>query len=68
MLRTMTSSGTMDTFLTRVSRWLSSRTKWVGTPFFSSTCIKRLLIRLLMTPFPAMVPFFSPLKAVASSL
>ena len=47
---------------------LSSCTKWVGMPFFSSRCISRLLMRLLMTPLPWMVPFFRPLKAVASSL
>ena len=31
-------------------------------------CIILLLIMLLMTPLPAIVPFFKPLKAVASSL
>ena len=64
----MTSRGTMETFFTTVSRWLSSSTKWVGTPACSSFAMKRLVIWLLMTPLPAMVPFFRPLKAVASSL
>ena len=64
----MTSSGTMETFFTTVSRSESSSTKWVGTPFFSSICISMLDMRLLMTPLPEMVPFFNPLNAVASSL
>ena len=37
MLRTMTSRGTMETRFTRVSRSLSSSTKWVGTPRRSSS-------------------------------
>ena len=67
-LRTMTSRGTMETFFTRVSRSLSSRTKWVGMPASSMRRMRWLVIWLLMTPLPAMVPFFWPLKAVASSL
>ena len=39
MLRMMTSSGTICTFLTTVSLSEISSTKWVGTPFFSSICI-----------------------------
>ena len=58
----------METFFTTVSRSLSSWTKWVGTPAVSSLAMKRLVIWLLMTPLPAMVPFLAPLKAVASSL
>ena len=27
--------------------------KWVGTPFFSSICIRKLVIRLLMAPLPS---------------
>ena len=68
MLRMMTSRGTMDTFFTAVSRSLSSSTKWVGTPAFSSCCMRKLVIWLLMAPLPEMVPFFRPSKAVASSL
>ena len=68
MLRMMTSSGTMETFLTRVSRSESCSTKCVGTPCFSSSWNIWLLITLLITPLPVMVPFFSPLNAVASSL
>ena len=68
MLRMMTSRGTMETFFTRVSRSLSSLTKWVGMPAFSILAIRRLVIWLLMTPLPTMVPFFRPLNAVASSL
>ena len=64
----MTSSGTICTFFTRVSRSESSSTKWVGMPFFSSMRMKLLVRRLLMTPLPMMVPRFTPLKAVASSL
>ena len=64
----MTSSGTMDTFFTAVSRSFSSSTKWVGTPFFSSNCMRKFVMRLLTTPLPAMVPFFRPSSAVASSL
>ena len=37
MLRMMTSSGTMETFFTRVSRSESCSTKWVGTPCCSSS-------------------------------
>ena len=44
MLRTMTSSGTMLTFFTSVSRGLSSWTKWVGIPSDSSIAMSRLLI------------------------
>ena len=40
MLRMMTSRGTMVTFFTTVSRSLSSSTKWVGTPAFSSWPIR----------------------------
>ena len=58
----------LETFFTAVSRSLSSLTKWVGTPAFSIRTMRRLVIWLLMTPLPAMVPFFRPLKAVASSL
>ena len=68
MLRTMTSSGTIVTFLTRVSRSESSSIRWVGMPFSSSIFIRWLETLLLMMPFSAMVPFFWPLKAVASSL
>ena len=48
----MTSNGTMETFLTSVSRSLSSSTKWVGMPAFSILAIRRLVIWLLMTPLP----------------
>ena len=68
MLRTITSRGTMLTRLTSVSRSDSSSTKCVGTPSFSRSFIRWLVTRLLMAPLPAMVPFFRPLKAVASSL
>ena len=68
MLRTMTSKGTMETRFTAVSRGESSSTKCVGTPFFSKSFIRWLVTRLLISPLPAMVPFFRPLKAVASSL
>lgn len=37
MLRIMTSSGTMETFLTTVSRSFSSSTKCVGIPLLSSS-------------------------------
>ena len=67
-LRMITSSGTMETFFTKVSRSESSLTKCVGITAFSIFAIRRFVIRLLMTPLPAMVPFFRPLKAVASSL
>ena len=40
----------------------------VGTPCCSSSWNIWLLITLLIAPLPAMVPFFSPLNAVASSL
>ena len=46
----------------------SPSTKCVGTPFFSSTCMSIFVILLFIEPFPTIVPFFSPLKAVASSL
>ena len=68
MFRTSTSSGMISTRRTRVSRSESSRTKCVGISARSSRCISRLLILLLMTPFPSMVPRLTPLKAVASSL
>ena len=68
ILRIITSSGTIETFLTSVSLSLSSSTKCVGMPSASSFFIMILLILLLITPLPLMVPFLSPLKAVASSL
>ena len=64
----MTSGGTMLTLRTRVSRSESSFTKWVGMPTFSIRAMRRLVIWLLMTPLPTMVPFFRPSRAVASSL
>ena len=47
---------------------LNSSIKGVGTPSFSRIWKTWLVILLLITPFPTMVPFFSPLNAVASSL
>ncbi len=43
-LRMMTSRGTMETLFTSVSRSLSSLTKWVGMPAFSSRRIRALVI------------------------
>lgn len=68
MLRTMTSSGTICTFFTSVSRSDTSSMKCVGTPASSNLRNIKSDMRLLTTPFPVMVPFFSPLNAVASSL
>ena len=67
-MRTITSSGTISTARTKTSRSLSSDTKWFGTPMSASRRISTLLIWLLTTPLPSIVPFFSPLNAVASSL
>ena len=65
---TITSRGTIVTFLRTVSRSLSSSTKSVGTPFSSSSLNIKFDMRLFTTPLPTIVPFFSPLNAVASSL
>ena len=67
-LRMMTSSGTISTFFTSVSRSDNSSTKWVGTPFSASIFIRLLESLLFTTPLPRMVPFFAPSPAVASSL
>ena len=56
-LRMMTSRGTISTFFTKVSRSSISCTKWVGTPSFSSFCIRALDSLLFTTPLPRMVPF-----------
>ena len=65
---TITSTGIISTSLTAISLSLSSSTKWVFTPLPSKYLNIAEDILLLMTPLFSIVPFFSALKAVASSL
>ena len=67
-LRTMTSIGMISTSRINCSRMFNRRTKCVGTPISLSRVMMYSEMRLFSTPLPVMMPCFSLLKAVASSL